>query len=193
MAKKKDVVTEQRVVQDGEEVIPKAREITIRKLISFTEMVAFIDSVVQSCFLGERGEYSPEARHIATYTNLVKRYTDMELPDGTDEIYRVIHETGIVHTILENIDRSQYEEIEYAIGEKVRYLNEVHMNEFYNSMQNLCVQVKEMVGVMSELFGGIGEEDLATALKTLSASGVTKEDVVRAVLDLRTDGVVQDE
>ena len=185
MAKKKEVANnEQSVVKETPDT-QATHEVTIRKTISFSEMMAFVESVVSSCFLGENGEYSPEARHITTYANLVKRYTDMELPDTTNEIYRVIHETGIVRTILENIDREQFDEIEYIISEKVKYLNLVHTNEIMSSMRKMQEQVQKVADAVSGLLDDSVKEDLMLAIQNLSASGITKEDIVKSVLEIR--------
>ena len=64
-------------------------EVKMRKNIPFTEMLAFVNDVVSSCFQ-QKGEYVPEALDFAIKSNIIIRYTNVSLPDNLEHRYEIL-------------------------------------------------------------------------------------------------------
>lgn len=61
-------------------------EVQIKKTLSFTEMMEFVNDVVLSCFQ-EDGGFVPEVMDFAIRSNILSKYANFSLPDKLEHRY----------------------------------------------------------------------------------------------------------
>ena len=86
-------------------------EIVVKKSLTLEDMLKFVSDVVKTCTEQEAGGYMPELKDFAIRLNVVEMYSNVKLPDNVNHKYFILVNSGIVETILENININQYEEL----------------------------------------------------------------------------------
>ena len=64
-------------------------EVKIKHTLSFSEMLAFVDDVVSSCF-HTTGGYMPELQEFVVKSNILTRYANFNLPDNLEHRYALL-------------------------------------------------------------------------------------------------------
>lgn len=180
----KDTYTPTEVVEwNGTEVI-------IKRSLSFTEMITFVNNVVKTCFSSENGEYIPEVKDFIIKTCILDMYANFSLPDNIEHKYNLIYNSNAVQVVLNYINRQQFEEILQSIDDKIDHIAQANieattkqMNELYSSLNNLQSQ-------FSEIFAGIKSEDMSGLLKAVSENKIDENKLVKAYVEqtkLKTD------
>ena len=96
--------------------------VAIKRFISFTDMLSFVDGVVSGCFAKSDNRYLPEVRDLFFRCSLVEFYTNIVLPESVEEKNQIVYGTDIIDLILQNIDRGQFRAIMDGIEKRVTYL-----------------------------------------------------------------------
>ena len=152
------------------------RTIVIKKALSFAEMLTFVSSVVDTCYL-DNGEgvtvFMPEVKDYAIIFNLVEFYTNIELAhedenehNGFDD-YDFIIQSGIQKIILDNIDTEQFDSMIKAIASKIKYINDTSSATIMSEMDNLNNALTDIIPQITELFQGENKEKLHDAIGAL--------------------------
>ena len=96
-------------------------EVQIKKTLSFTEMMEFVNDVVLSCFQ-EDGGFVPEVMDFAIRSNILSKYANFSLPDKLEHRYEIIYMTDIIDLVCSRINGAQLNEIVAYINRKVEFL-----------------------------------------------------------------------
>lgn len=119
----------------------------ITDIIPIGEMLAFVESVVQSCF-DENGNYLPEIKDFAVLCEVFNRYTNIELPEDIGERYMFVYQMmDCVSDILDIVSTSQFNHLMDGIDRKIAY----RAHENFES-------TKKKVDELTEAFDAIGQE-----------------------------------
>ena len=169
-------------VEESVEVDFHGQQLVIKKFLPFSEMIGFVNEVVEGCF-SEDGEYLPEIKSFLAEINLISYYSNVRLPDDTKHKYDIINKTSIVPVIQQAIDQDQYRTIMRSIDEKINH--RVYTNEqlFNNRLEQAITTINTIVNSVKESFDGITPEDLKNIVGAISENGVDEEKIVKAYLN----------
>lgn len=85
--------------------------LTVRPMIDFHETSQFVNSVMGACFDSKHDVAMPEAMDFAIRINTIMRYSNAELPDDTEEQYRIAYGTDLYEEIRDHIQTAQLDAI----------------------------------------------------------------------------------
>jgi hypothetical protein len=145
-------------------------EFKFRRRISRSEMIYLIQTIADNCFDID-GEYERYHYDSALIQSILLTYTDIELPENSDEIYDFIRDNrldmvvGIGERYLDTkefnniaLDTNQIEFIKDESWALVKYRKEKLMNK--SSLDDLVNSITEYVNKMSKQFDGLKMEDI---------------------------------
>ena len=161
-------------------------EITIRRVLPLREVLQFVEDVVSSCIDADTGRYIPEIQAFVVRSSVLTRYANFTMPKDPEKQYDMIYNTNALQQVMSYIDMSQYEEIMYAINERVKH--ELAMMESSASSQAaaLTAKINSFVSSMEELFGAMDAGDMSALVKNLSdISSIDEGKLVNAVMEAK--------
>lgn len=157
-------------------------ELVIKKSLSLSEMLTFVNNVIQMCFEDETGEYLPEIKDFAIKSCILDMYTNIELEQNVQVRYDLIYSSDIISFIVGNLPNTQLGEITHAIDVKLAHLAQANiesinkqMNDLYNAFDNFEKQI-------GNAFSSISEEDMNALLSALTDKGIDEEKLVKAYM-----------
>lgn len=163
--------------------------VTIHPVLSFEEMLTFVDGVVKSCFTSTDGKYMPEIKDFAIRCSILEIYANFSLPSNVEKRYALTNACDdLIDTIVQNINLRQYSSMLDAIDKKIEYIAEANidaltarMNELYNSFETVEKQ-------LGGLLGGVNQEDVKKMIDAVSDSKLDETKIVRAIYDEKAKG-----
>lgn len=141
-------------------------DILVRKYLSMTEMLSFVQNVIEVCYQPSEDNgvaiFMPELREYAIDFYTIAFYTNIDLTDGesiegeanVDDIgtYDFIVRSGIINEVVPCIDQTQFDSIMRSIGAKIKYINETSavsvlsdVGEVNNAINELAPQLQELL------------------------------------------------
>lgn len=156
-------------------------DLSISRFLDLTQMIQFVNQVVDGCFDDSTGEYIPEVKGLLIDRNTVLYYANVNLPDDFKHMYDILTKTGIADTIRENIDKRQYGNILRAIDEKVDA--KIYTNEqlFTNKLSSAISTMESLSNNITDLFKDMSPDQMRAALGAISG-GMDETKLVDAVL-----------
>lgn len=159
-------------------------EITIRRILPLQEVLQFVEDVVSSCIDEETGQYIPEIQAFMVRASVLTRYANFTLPKDPEKQYHLIYNTDAFQQVMGYIDRVQYDEILYAINERIRHGVAMAESALAAKMSELTAKLNSFIDNSEELFGSVKGDDMATLVKNLANAGSIDEGkLVEAVFD----------
>lgn len=164
--------------------------VAIKRFISFTDMLSFVDGVVSGCFAKSDNRYLPEVRDLFFRCSLVEFYTNIVLPESVEEKNQIVYGTDIIDLILQNIDRGQFRAIMDGIEKRVTYLVNTDMKRIEDDPNN-----KDLIERRDDLLASQRDSILAAkqekeAMIDLAMNGIQVElDAIRELIDAYTESL----
>lgn len=156
----------------------------IKKMITMDEFITMVNRVTNYCFSDEN-EYLPELFQYALRICTFEYFTDIVLPKGIEDTYKVIYNEKIYTDILSNISESQFASIHDAINEKIRYRISISMSDARQQADSIMSELSEVQKQMSALTAQIDPEELAKALKLIANTRMDEEKLMKAYLETK--------
>jgi hypothetical protein len=140
-----------------------------RKKLSYSELVYLIKTITDNCF-DIKGDYEGYYYDFAKIQSIILSYTDIELPENTDERYEFVYSNKLDELFVgmydevareENytiLDRKQIEFIEDESWQLVKYRKEKALNQ--SSLDDLLNSVTTYINAMTSQFEGLKMEDI---------------------------------
>lgn len=159
-------------------------ELLIKHQLSLVDMAEFVNSVVGACFDDETNEYMPEAKDFATKVNILKYYTNVDMPEDMSKQYEFVYKLWpiIWDQIFNCIDTEQYYSIIAAIDDKTDEKNAMNEQFFANRIAKLFIAMETLVNNLDAAMSSIDKENLAKVISTISENGIDEVKLVDAVL-----------
>lgn len=92
-------------------------EVVMKRNLSITETLEFVNDVVMSCFSDSNG-FVPEVMDFAIKSNILSKYANFSLPDKLEHRHEIIYRTDAVFFVCEHINMEQLREITASIDKK---------------------------------------------------------------------------
>ena len=94
-------------------------EMNIKETVGLSDIIAIAHNVAENCFDTE-GEYFPEAKDVVMWSEIVSRYTDLELAPDINAQNDLFTHTDILNKLREFINIEQLGLIRDAIDERIQ-------------------------------------------------------------------------
>lgn len=157
--------------------------LVVKESLSLAEMFSFVDGVVNGCFNQETYDYMPEAKDFVLQASVVEYYSNVKLPENLDRKYAILYRTDLVQTILENVNRGQFDEMVHAINCKVKSIADTNTAKLAKMLTEIGENISTILGKYSETYSDVTKEDVNNIISALSNGGFNEEKIVQLVLD----------
>lgn len=157
-------------------------EIIIQRTLPFSEMLAFVDSVVSNCVQEDIG-YLPEMKDFFIRYNLLTRYANFNLPNKLEHCYSIVYGTDATELVMKNVNISQFNSILDAIDRKIEYLCDSNVSAIEKQMRNVVASFEEMEKKTEAMFSGINADDIAKITTAFVENGLNEERLVKAYVE----------
>lgn len=161
-------------------------EITIRRVLPLQEVLQFVEDVVSSCIDSDTGRYIPEIKAFVVRASVLTRYANFTLPKDPEKQYDLIYNTDAYRQVMHNIDTEQYDEIMYAIDERIRHEIAMTESSMASQMAELTAKFNTFINNSEEMFGSVDSADMSALIKNLAKfDGVDESKLAKAVFDVK--------
>lgn len=139
--------------------------IKVQRTIGISDMMDFVRSVVDSCF--DEGMYLPELLDFAFRVNVVKKFTDISLPAGSERQYALLYRTDIYTRVLAEVDGDQFRAICDAVEAKIEYECDIQRRDLKEQVDRMISSLGGVADSAMTLFGGVSSEDIASLVRVI--------------------------
>lgn len=157
-------------------------QLRVKYALSLTDMLAFVDDVVGSCFHDKLG-YMPEVKDFAIKTNILSRYANFSLPDNLEHRYQLVYMTDAVDAVCAAIDGTQLQEIVNSINSKIRFLCDSKATMIQERINDVLNTMEEMRDNTKSIFDGITQDDLKNLMGAIISNGLDEQKLVQAYIE----------
>lgn len=169
--------------QETETVQWNGLDVVIKKNLSMTDMLNFVDSVVNSCFDTQTGEYRPEAKDFAMRANILTRYANFALPErNVEHQYEIAVLSGAADMVLEYVNATQFYEMRCAIDAKIEHKASANIQVLNKKFDDVVTEFENLQNKMSAMFTGVTPDDLKKLAETLANGNFSEEKIVEAMM-----------
>lgn len=168
-------------------------EVSIKRFIPLAAMMRLVDGVVSGCFAESDNSYIPEVRDFFFRCYIVDFYTNIVLPENTEEKNQIVYGTDIVDVVLQNIDNGQLRAILDSIDKKINYIVNTDMKRIEDNASRLLEQLRVQFNQIADIFSGISDETLTNFVQAVSSlSNEKKMQIAGAVKEQRENDAKQE-
>lgn len=157
-------------------------EISIKHSLSFTDMLEFVNDVVQSCF-NEKNGFVPEVMDFAIKSSILSKYANFSLPDNLKHRYQIIYNSDAVDFVRQNIDTQQLREIVASIDRKISYLCNTNVMSIQKQVMELLSAFENIRQKTSDMFANFTPDDMTKIMGALDNGNFNVEKIVKAYLE----------
>lgn len=157
-------------------------QLRVKYALPLTDMLAFVDDVVGSCFHDKLG-YMPEVKDFAIKTNILSRYANFSLPDNLEHRYQLVYMTDAVDSVCAAIDGTQLQEIVNSINSKIRFLCDSKATMIQERINDVLSTMEEMRDNTKSIFDGITQDDLKNLMGAITSNGLDEQKLVQAYIE----------
>lgn len=154
-------------------------EVKIKHTLSFSEMLAFVDDVVSSCF-HTTGGYMPELQEFVVKSNILTRYANFNLPDNLEHRYALLYNTDAVDVVIRHVNQKQLDDILESISEKISYLCESNIAAIERQMNEVVSAFTELQKKTEAMFANITPDDISKLTSAMADGQFSEERLVKA-------------
>lgn len=164
-------------------------DVTMKYTLSLAEMIAFVREAADACFL-EDGTYAPEIFDFAIKSGVLTYYANFSLPENIEKQYWLICGSDAVDFVLQHINHEQYSEIVGAVMKEVRHRLDTDTFATRAKLNELIATFSKLSDKMSEVFDGVGADDVQKVLTAVGVSGIDERKIVDAYVEHIRDGSI---
>lgn len=167
-------------------------EVRVKRTLSLTAMLEFVDDVVGSCFHDGMG-YMPEVKDFAIKSNILTRYANFSMPDNLEHRYQMVYGTDAVDAVCAVIDTMQLQEIVNSINSKIHFLCDSKANLIQERINSVLETMEEMRDNTKDIFGGLSQDDLKALMGAITEHGLSEQKIVEAYMEQKRAERLADE
>ena len=157
-------------------------EVTIKRVLPLTEMIGFVNEVVDACILID-GCFHPGGMDFAEKSGILTHYANFTLPDNLEKQYWLIYQTDAADMVCRHIDTVQLREIVNAANRKIDYLCDSDAAAVKAKLDSILKALADAGDRMEEAFSNVSAEDLQRLASALAEGGLSEEKVVSAYME----------
>jgi len=162
-------------------------EVTVKYRLSLKEMLGFVDSVVQSCFMEGSGTYLPEIKNFAIRANVLDTYANFTLPKNIETQYTLICDTDAYDVVVQNIDPEQFADILEAIDSKVEMTARANIERLNYQMGVLYDKFEALEDQIGNLFSSVTPDEVKKIAEAVSNGNLDEDKIVQAYIETQKE------
>lgn len=164
-------------------------DIVVKTSLTFSEMLTFVNDVVNSC-VGDDGDLMVEAKEYLVRYNFLVMYTNVNMPESLEHKYKIACCTDLVDTLAGYVCQTQFNNIMDSIDCKLQYIGDKNVAGIERQAQRFVDVMEDFQQKMEEMYSGIDADDIKKLVESIGNGRIDEEKIVNAYID-RTmpDGV----
>lgn len=161
--------------------------VDVKTVLSLPDMTAFVNEVVDECF-DEDGEYYPEYRAYMIRRQVLAYYGGFTMPKDHKKAYQWIYGTPVYDRMMEVIDSTQFDELLFAITDKIQHHQEVLLSGERQALMKAAAKMDEVSESVRSLTEGVDMEAFMTAVSGLGDTfgNMPREQIVHELVEAVT-------
>lgn len=161
-------------------------EISIKRRLSLSDMMRFVDYVVKSCF-NDEAVYLPEVKDFAIGCSIIEQYTNIDLPENVEDKYEVINGSDIISLVLEYVDMRQFNKMIEAIDDRIDVTIQTNVSAITHQINSLYASIEELEKQFEGMFGNVTGEDVANLIGAITNGRLDEEKLIDAYTSKSAD------
>ena len=158
-------------------------EITVKRMLHFYDMMRFVRDVVSGCFAEDTGRYMPEILPFMMRLCVIAYYTNVNIPQSVEKQYDFVYSTGLYEAIIEHIDRTQFDDIEYSIRQSISHAADANINAIHTQFVSIQDGLNSLVSQIKDTFGEIDTGDIENIISAITENGIDEGRLMRAYIN----------
>lgn len=154
--------------------------VTVKRNLSFGEMMEFVESVVQLCFANDTNRYIPEIKDFAIKTLVLEKYTNINMPQNIEKRYEFVSFTDIVQNVLSKVDKIQFNEIVQAIDAKLEYMSNANIEAVNRQVTALYDTLQNLESQFTDMFSGLDSDSVTKLVNAITDNKLDEEKLMKA-------------
>ena len=151
------------------------------------DALEFISEVVNACFSEDSLTYVPTAKDVAIRIMVIRKYTNISLPESYEDMYDLLYRSDIVSAVAEEINRSQFMTILQSIDENIDYIKSTNVSFANKQLDSAGDKLEELINTVSGLFEGVSSGDVKSLVSSIATGGINENKLVEAVIKQHTN------
>lgn len=156
--------------------------VLIKKHLSFVSMLEFVDSVVESCFAEDTGEYLPEIKDFAVRCAILTIYSNFSLPDDLERKYSLVYASDAISFVLDFIDLDQFHQMLTAIDKKIEHRAQSNIEALNKQMNEIAANFNVLEDKLSNIFGAVDGDTISKVAGAIANGSFNEDKLVQAFL-----------
>ena len=159
-------------------------DVVVKPMISMNEMFSFVNDVVSLCYSDKESSYSPEIRDFAIRVNVIKRYTNISLPDNASDMYIFVYSGNIFDVVMENINIAQFKSMVFGIDQRIKNINDANISAIQKEITSIVNDMEKFGKAISDMFGDVDKDTFNALIESLSNGGFDENKLAGEVFKL---------
>ena len=180
----------------GEPIVTKewrGINVNIKVRLGLKEMMTFVDGVVKTCFTEDDNQYTPEVLDFAIRSSVLEMYANFTLPTNIEKQYELVYGCDMYETILETIDRSQFDAMLRAIDEKIAHIAASNIEAVTRQVNDVYASLNALEERLSAVFQGIDNDAITGLVGAMADGKFDEEKLVQAYLETKNGKKLQED
>ena len=166
--------------------------VNIKVRLGLQEMMTFVDGVVKTCFTENDNQYTPEVLDFAIRSSVLEMYANFTLPTNIEKQYELLYGCDMYGTILETIDRSQFDAMLRAIDEKIAHIAASNIEAVTRQVNDVYASLNALEERLSAIFQGIDNDAITGLVGAMADGKFDEEKLVHAYLEAKNGKKLQE-
>lgn len=159
--------------------------VNIKYRLGLNEMMAFVDGVVKTCFTEADNQYIPEVLDFAIRSSVLSMYANFTLPANIERQYELVYGCDVYATILESIDRNQFDAMLRAIDVKIAHVASANIEAVTRQVNDVYASLNALEERLSAVFQGIDKDAITGLVGAMADGKFDEEKLVQAYLETK--------
>ena len=158
-------------------------EIRVTRFIPLETVAAIVENVAKACFSNEDSLYIPYVLWPALRAGIIGAYTNISMPSNPDKTYMFAYADGLYEKIIENVNKTQVNDLISATIERVKTTVESRISSINKEMEDIHEYLENIDSGLSDMLSGVSPDDLKNIITALDNGALNEDKVVKAYLD----------
>lgn len=170
------------ITSTTKEIIWEGIKINIKSVLTAEETLSFVSVASSMCFSSDTNDYLPEMKDVAMGVAVITIFTDLDILNDAEDIFKLITYTNLLSSILEYVPVNLYESLVKSVDEKIEYMISTEISQIRKQVEELYINATGLFNQISESFEGLNTEDFKAIVKSVSGNGVDEGKIMEAYL-----------
>jgi len=158
----------------------------VKKTIGLSDMVLFVQEVVEACVDAETGDYIPEAFDFAIRVGVLTHYANFAMPASMEKQYTLVYDTKAFEQVMEYVNQCQFNDIIQAINKKIKYMLDVMSASAITKIHEVIDKFNEIAETGNAVFGNSSPEELSKFIGGVSKlKDMNEAEIAKAVINAK--------